>query len=96
MARRLLAGLVAVAAILALRAWDKSSTREDVKVHLLHLCGSDEDCAAAVRKHYDGCFEATYKNHALSSASRFDSNGLVRCINQKADKPYFMVTREGK
>jgi hypothetical protein len=93
MARRLLAGLVAVAAILAMWLYTKSSTRREVRARLVELCGQEDGCLAAVRSHYDACFEATFSMGGLQKTSHLDVDALVTCINDKAGERYFKVNR---
>jgi hypothetical protein len=96
MARRLLAGLVAAAAILAMWLYTKSSTHREVQARLVELCARDDGCLAAIRNHYDGCFEATFSMGGWQKTSHVDVEALVTCINEKAGERYFKVDREAR
>lgn len=96
MARRLLAGLVAVAAILAMWLYTKSSTRREVRARLVELCAREDGCLAAVRSHYDACFESTFSMGGRRQKSHLDVDALVTCINQKAGEPYFKVDSQAR
>jgi hypothetical protein len=94
LARRLLAGLVAVLAILGMRLFDKGTTHDEVHARLLELCAEDEGCEAAVRRHYDACFEEAFEGGSRRRPSRLDVDTLVQCVNTRAHVPYFTVRQE--
>jgi hypothetical protein len=96
MARRLLAGLVAVAAILGMWLYTRSSTHREVEARLVELCADDAGCLAAVRQHYDACFDSTFSMSGRRQASHLDVDSLVKCVNEKAGKPYFKVDRDAR
>jgi hypothetical protein len=91
MGKRLAGALIGIAAILGMRFYAKASAHDDVKAKLVQLCESDAECLADVRKHYDGCFEASYKGERVRP-SRLDVDALVRCVNTRSGVPYFFVS----
>jgi hypothetical protein len=93
MGRRLAGALLGVVAILGMKFYSKASAHEDVRARLISLCAADAECVADVRKHYDACFEATYRAGG-SGASRLDVDALVRCVNTRSGVPYFGVYEE--
>ncbi len=90
------AALLGVLSILGVQFYSKASAHDDVRARLVSLCATDEECVADVRKHYDACFEATYKAGGSRAASRVDVDGLVRCVNTRSGVPYFAVYEEEK
>jgi len=96
MARRLLAGLVAVAAIVGMWLYTKSSTHDEVQARLVELCAGDDGCLAAVRHHYGECFESTFRMSGRRQTSHLDVDALVKCVNEKAGEPYFKVDQEAR
>lgn len=93
MARRLLAGLLAVAAIIAMWLYTRSSTHDEVEARLVELCAGEDACLAAVRRHYEACFERTFRMVGRGQASHVDVDALVACINERAGERYFKVER---
>ncbi len=96
MGRRLAGALLGVVAILGMRFYSKASAHDDVRARLVSLCATDAECVADVRKHYDACFEATYKTGGGGRSYRLDVDALVRCVNTRSGVPYFAVYEEDK
>ena len=96
MGRRLLGAAVAVAAILGMKFYSKASAHDDVKSRLEALCESDADCRADVEKHYDACFDSSYKMGGRRTSSKLDVDALVRCVNTRSGVPYFAVNQGAK
>jgi len=92
MGRRLAGVLLGVVAILGMRFYSRTSTHDDVKARLLQLCGSDAECWVDVRRHYDACFESSYKGGRRPSTS-LDVDALVKCVNTRSGVPYFAVNQ---
>lgn len=89
MGKRLAGALIGIVAILGMRFYAKTSAHDNVKARLVALCESDEECLADVKKHFDGCFEASYKGER---SSRLDLDALVKCVNDRSGVPYFLVS----
>jgi hypothetical protein len=96
MAKRLLAGLVAAAALIGMKFYNKASTHDDVKARLVELCAGDAECQAAVNTHFEACFESSYKMGGRRQSSRLDVDAFVKCVNTKAGQPYFVASNEEK
>jgi hypothetical protein len=92
--RRLAGALVAVVAILGMKFYNKVSTHDDVQARLVELCAGDDACQAAVRQHYDACFDASYKPGGRHQASQLDTAALVECVNSRAGESYFGLNQE--
>ena len=96
MGRRLLGAAVAVAAILGMRFYSKASAHDDVRSRLEALCEGDADCRADVEKHYDACFDSSYKMGGRRQSSNLDVDALVKCVNARSGVPYFAVNQGAK
>jgi hypothetical protein len=96
MGRRLLAAAVAVVAILGMKFYNKASAHDDVRSRLVALCEGDAECRADVEKHYDACFESSYRMGGRRQSSQLDVDALVRCVNTKSGAPYFAVAQGTK
>lgn len=94
--KRLAGALVAVVAILGMKFYNKASAHDDVQARLVELCEGDSACQAAVRTHYDACFESSYKMGGRRSSSKLDLGSLVKCVNAKAGEDYFSFDPEKK
>jgi hypothetical protein len=96
MGRRLAGALVAVVAILGMKFYNKSSAHDDVKARMVQLCEGDSACQAAVDRHYDACFDSSYKMGGRRQSSKLDVDALVKCVNTRSGVPYFGVNQEAK
>jgi hypothetical protein len=96
MGKRLAWALLGVVAILGMKFYSKASAHDDVKARLVALCATDAECVADVRKHYDACFESSYRIGGRRTESRLDVDDLVRCVNTRSGVPYFAVYQEEK
>jgi len=96
MGKRLAGALLGVVAILGMKFYNKASAHDDVKARLVALCEADAECVADVGKHYDACFDASYKMGGRRTASKLDVDALVACVNRSAGEPYFVVNEEQK
>jgi hypothetical protein len=96
MGKRLAGALLGVMAILGMRFYSKASAHEDVKARLVALCATDAECVADVQKHYDACFDSSYKVGGRRAAARLDVDALIRCVNTRSGVPYFAVYEEGR
>ncbi len=94
--KRLAGALVAVVAVVGKKIYNKASAHDDVQARLIELCEGDAECQAAVRTHYDACFDASYKIGGRRQSSSLDANTLVKCINSKAGEDYFGIDEEKK
>jgi hypothetical protein len=94
MARRLAGAVLAVVVILGMKFYTKSSAHDDVKAQLVHLCADDSECQAAVERHYDACFDSSYKMGGQRQSSKLDVDALVRCVNTRSGVPYFALNQE--
>jgi hypothetical protein len=94
--RRLAGAIVAIVAIVGMKFYNKASAHDDVQARLIELCAGDGECQAAVRTHYDACFDAAYKMGGKRQSSKLDANALVKCVNTKAGEEYFTVNEEAK
>ncbi len=93
---RLAAALVAIVAIVGMKFYNKASAHDDVQARLIELCEGDAECQAAVKTHYEGCFDSAYKLGGRRQSSKLDVNALVACVNSKAGEDYFTVDEEKK
>ena len=94
--KRLAGALVAVVAIVGMKFYNKASAHDDVKARLVELCAGDDACQAAVRTHYDACFEASFKLGGRRQSSQLDAGALVKCVNSRAGEDYFGLAEEKK
>ena len=94
MGKRLAGALLGVVALLGMKFYTKASAHDDVKARLVALCETDAECVADVDKHYDACFDASYKMGGRRQASKLDVDALVRCVNTRSGVPYFAVNKE--
>ena len=96
MGRRLLGAAVAVVAILGMKFYNKASAHDDVKSRLVALCEADAECKADVERHYEACFDSSYKMGGRRQSSNLDVDALVRCVNARSGVPYFAVNQGAK
>ena len=96
MGKRLAGALLGVVVVLGMKFYNKASAHDDVKSRLVALCEADAECVADVEKHYDGCFDASYKMGGRRQSSKLDVDALVRCVNTRSGVPYFAVDKEAK
>jgi hypothetical protein len=96
MGKRLAGALLGVVAILGMKFYNKASAHDDVKARLVVLCEADAECQADVEKHYDACFESSYKLGGRRQSSKLDVDALVKCVNDRSGVPYFAVNPEAK
>jgi hypothetical protein len=94
MGKRLAGALLGVVALLGMKFYTKASAHDDVKARLVALCETDAECVADVDKHYDACFDTSYKMGGRRQASKLDVDALVRCVNTRSGVPYFAVNKE--
>jgi hypothetical protein len=94
--QKLAMGLLAVAAVLGMKFYNKSSANKEAKAHLMTVCESDAGCRSAVESHFEACFESAYKMGGRRSSSRLESEQLVSCINSRAGKAYFQFQQASK
>jgi hypothetical protein len=94
MGKRLAGVLLGVVAILGMKFYGKASAHDDVKARLVSLCEADAECLADVEKHFDACFDASYKMGGRRSSSKLDAQALVKCVNSRSGVPYFEVNDE--
>lgn len=93
---KLAGALVAVIAIVGMKFYNKASAHDDVQSRLVELCEGDATCQAAVKTHYDACFDSAYKLGGKNQSSKLDLNTLVKCVNERAGEEYFTVTEDKK
>jgi hypothetical protein len=96
MGKRLAGALLGVVAILGMKFYSKASAHDDVKARLVALCATDAECVADVQKHYDACFDSSYKMGGRRTSARLDVDALVRCVNTRSGVPYFAVYQEDR
>ena len=94
--KRLAGALVAILAVVGMKFYNKASAHDNVQTELIQLCEGDDACQTAVRSHYEGCFDASYKVGGRRQSSRLDADALVKCINSRAGEQYFSVSAEKK
>jgi hypothetical protein len=94
--KRLAGALVAIVAVVGMKFYNKSSAHDGVQARLIELCEGDAACQTAVRTHYDGCFDASYKIGGRRQSSKLDLNTLVKCVNSRGGEDYFSVDEEKK
>jgi len=96
MGRRLLGAAVAVVAILGMKFYNKASAHDDVKSRLVALCEADAECKADVERHYEACFDSSYKMGGRRQSSNLDVDALVKCVNTRSGVPYFAANQGGE
>jgi hypothetical protein len=96
MAKRLAGALLAIVAIVGMKFYGKASAHDDVKGRLVALCETDAECVADVEKHFDACFDSSYKMGGRRSSSKLDTDALVKCVNTRSGVPYFVVDEEAR
>jgi hypothetical protein len=79
-----------------MKAYNKASAHDDVRARLVALCETDAECVADVDRHYEACFDASYKMGGRRQSSKLDVEALVRCVNTRSGVPYFAVDKEAK
>jgi hypothetical protein len=94
--KRLAGALVAILAVVGMKFYNKASAHDNVQTELIQLCEGDDACQTAVRSHYEGCFDASYKTGGRRQSSQLDADALVKCINSRAGEQYFSVSAEKK
>lgn len=94
MGKRVAVALLGVVAVLGMKFYNKASAHDDVKARLVALCEADEQCVADVGRHYEACFDSSYKMGGRRTSSRLDVDALVRCVNTRSGVPYFAVDKE--
>ena len=94
MGKRVAGALLGVVALLGMKFYNKASAHDDVKARLVALCAADGECVADVEKHYDACFDSSYKMGGRRTSSKLDVDALVRCVNTRSGVPYFAVDQE--
>ncbi len=94
--KRLAGALVGVMLLVGMKFYNKASAHDDVQARLIELCEGDAQCQAAVRSHYDACFDSSYKMGGRRSGAKFDVNALVACVNSKAGEDFFTVDESKK
>lgn len=93
-AKRLGGILIAVAAIVALKFYDKVSARDEMLTKLTGVCEKDAGCMAAVNQHFDSCFEDNYDLGSRRRASSLNTTGFLSCFNQRAGTQHFSVSQQ--
>ncbi len=88
--------LVAIIAIVGMKFYNKASAHDDEQARLIELCEGDAECQAAVKAHYEACFDSAFKMGGRRQSSKLDVNALVACVNSKAGEDYFAVDEEKK
>jgi hypothetical protein len=92
--KRLLIGVVTVAALLGMKFYNKASAHDKVRARLVELCEGEAQCLAAVETHFDSCFEQSYKMGGRHRSASLNFDAFVSCMNSRAGKPYFQVDEE--
>lgn len=84
-------GLIAAAALLGYRFYNKGQSHDAMKADLVKMCESEKPCVAAVNRHFDACFDNAYNMGGRRKGASFDQSQFLNCFNQKAGKTYFSV-----
>lgn len=84
-------GLIAVAALLGYRFYNKGQSHDTIKADLVKMCEKEQACVSAVNRHFDACFDTAYSMGGRRKSASFDQNQFLNCFNQKAGKTYFSV-----
>ncbi len=92
--KRLGIAVVAIAAVVGLKYYNKGAAHDEVKEHLVKLCEADARCEKAVATHFDTCFEESFKMGGRRQASRLEADKLVSCLNRRSGTPYFATAEE--
>jgi hypothetical protein len=92
--RRFVTTLVAFGAVIGMKFYNKSSSHDDVRSHLVKLCEGNAGCEQAVATHFEACFDAAYHMGGRYQSSRLESAKLVQCINSKAGRSYFTYSEK--
>lgn len=94
MAQKVIGAVIAIALVVGVKFYNKSSATAEVKAHMVKLCGGDAACEQAVGTHFEACFEQAYKMGGRRRDSRLEGGQLVQCVNSRAGKPYFSFTEK--
>ena len=89
--KRLLIIVVGIAIVLGMKYWKKGDEHGEVKAHVVSLCAGNSDCQEAVERHFDACFQESYKMDVRRQASRLKAGNLVQCLTRRSGVEYFAV-----
>jgi hypothetical protein len=83
--------VIAIAATLGFKFWDKSQAHDESKAQLVALCSTDVTCVTAVSTHFEACFDASYSMGGRRSSGSLNAEAMASCINQRAGQPLFVA-----
>lgn len=87
---RAIAGVtVATGVVFGWKVYSKFKMAQHTQQALLTACVQDRQCGAAVNQHFQYCFDAHYDWGSRYQARSLNGLNFIRCINDKADQPYF-------
>jgi hypothetical protein len=86
---RIVGGVIAVAAALGFKVYQKSQDSAEVKAELIALCQADAPCVAAVNEHFEQCFDDAYSMGGRNQGPTLNTQTLATCINTASGAPHF-------
>ncbi len=84
--------VLGIAAVLALKFYNKAKTQDELRSELRAKCRADATCTAAVDKHFDGCFEKGYSMGGRSTSGLVNTDKFLTCFNEASGAEVFAVT----
>lgn len=84
--------VLGIAAVLALKFYNKAQTQDDLRKDLRGKCGADARCTAAVDQHFEGCFEKSYSMGGRSTSGLVKTDKFLTCFNEASGAEVFAVT----
>lgn len=85
--KRILIGIVAVAAVGAWQLYDRSSEAKSTRAEMVAMCDGDQHCVDTVEKHAETCFSQNYK---FGRSNGIDMDQFVSCVNKEAGEELFV------
>lgn len=84
-------GLMVAGALIGFKFYNKSETHDSMKAGLIKSCAKDAACVAAVKKHFDTCFEQTYDLGGKHRAAGIKPEAFLGCFNAQAGVEHFTI-----
>jgi hypothetical protein len=87
--KRIAIAIPFAAAFIGWQYWTKSQENKENHVKMVAMCGTDQECVAAVNQFADTCFDENY--HMGRRNQGVKTEEFVACVNQHAGKQLFVA-----
>lgn len=87
--KRIAIAIPFAAAFIGWQYWSKSQENKENHVKMVAMCGTDQECVAAVNQFADTCFDENY--HMGRRHQGVKTEEFVACVNQHAGKEFFVA-----